>query len=328
MAPLLAAAALAVGTTTTTTTVGGTLDNPITDPTSTVILKGGNVTVKPAHFNTTTYPLGVWAALWSEWDWNGWIKPQIDGAQSLGSNTVRVFGSQRLLFSAFADATYWARWDQLCAYVDSLGMMLYATFGDLHPDHWDSTVSSANNAAAVSDWAALLAAHGNTVGIDITNESNMAGGNATVLETMIPAAQAHGFPVTQSLAIRAGYQWGSETYPGNVLNLVDFHDSHIYYDGLSTTDVALWRARGAAYQKPIVLGEFGAPMSLASAARTGRYTAANSLLAADETVRGALQWALQDQQTTPSEQWGIYDASWVLRTDIGTPFAAMPVVRT
>ena len=35
-------------------------------------IRGGNITVKPNG--------GSWGGLWSEWDWDNWIKPQVDRA--------------------------------------------------------------------------------------------------------------------------------------------------------------------------------------------------------------------------------------------------------
>jgi hypothetical protein len=71
-----AAARLAIGS---ASRVRGALKSPLL---SDKIL-GGNIVAKPGF---------GWIQMWSEWDWDNWIKPQVDRAVALGFNCVRVIG--------------------------------------------------------------------------------------------------------------------------------------------------------------------------------------------------------------------------------------------
>jgi hypothetical protein len=53
-------------------------------------VRGANVVTKPG-FN--------WNHLWSEWDWNNWIRPQIDRAAALGLNAVRFIALPWVIFA-------------------------------------------------------------------------------------------------------------------------------------------------------------------------------------------------------------------------------------
>src|ERR1700692_4070008 len=54
-------------------------------------VKGVSPTSKPGR------PLE--SAAWSEWDWTGWIRPQIDCAIALGANTARLVGDVAMVAS-------------------------------------------------------------------------------------------------------------------------------------------------------------------------------------------------------------------------------------
>ncbi|XTP37073.1 glycosyl hydrolase [Mycobacterium sp. TJFP1] len=60
---------------------------------------GGNITVKPGH---------DWRHIWSEWDWDNWVKPQIDRAVKLGLRAVRFIGAPRAITDSTISYTAWA----------------------------------------------------------------------------------------------------------------------------------------------------------------------------------------------------------------------------
>lgn len=73
-------------------------------------VRGGNITVKPGY---------DWRHLWSEWDWDNWIKPQIDRAVVLGLNTIRFIGGASVITNN-RNIT-WTAWAASTAYtVDTL----------------------------------------------------------------------------------------------------------------------------------------------------------------------------------------------------------------
>jgi len=61
-------------------------------------LRGGNIVVKPGY---------NWNHLIAEWDWNNWIKPQIDRAVKLGLNAVRMISGPRVILEATVSWTAW-----------------------------------------------------------------------------------------------------------------------------------------------------------------------------------------------------------------------------
>ena len=62
-------------------------------------VKGVSLTSKPGR------PLE--SAYWIEWDWTGWIRPQIDCAIALGANSARLIGDVAMVIGgAITQATY------------------------------------------------------------------------------------------------------------------------------------------------------------------------------------------------------------------------------
>src|ERR1051326_3176441 len=83
-------------------------------------VRGANLTTKPG------YPLP--SAMWVAWDWNGWIRPQLDCAVALGCNAVRLMGDTAMVMKGtLSQATYNARWRQFVAYCASQGLAVYYT---------------------------------------------------------------------------------------------------------------------------------------------------------------------------------------------------------
>ena len=65
---------------------------------------GGNITVKGGF---------DWRHLWAEWDWDNWIKPQVDRAVKLGLRGIRLIGSASVMLSG---TTTWSTWAGSTAY--------------------------------------------------------------------------------------------------------------------------------------------------------------------------------------------------------------------
>src|SRR6266566_894356 len=83
-------------------------------------VKGVNLTFKPGA------PLE--RAYWIEWDWSGWIRPQVDCAIALGANAIRILGDVAMVLSGgMPQATYNARLQQLMAYCVENHLALYYT---------------------------------------------------------------------------------------------------------------------------------------------------------------------------------------------------------
>lgn len=75
-------------------------------------LRGGNISLKRGY---------QWASLWSEWDWDNWIKPQIDRTVALRLNAVRIIGAPNVIFQSDS-ASLFPAWQPRTDY-DSEGMV-------------------------------------------------------------------------------------------------------------------------------------------------------------------------------------------------------------
>ena len=76
--------------------------------------------------------------------------------------------------------------------------------------------------------------------------------------------------------------------------------------------------------KPVVIGEHGVNMA-AGAGRAATLTAQYTLYGGTRVLGGNV-WAMTDQDTVTSNQWGIYDASMVIRNDVATVIQAQTTV--
>ena len=62
-------------------------------------LRGGNITVKPGW---------NWRHTWAEWDWDNWIRPQVDRAHATGLNAIRFISGVRTVNDTLVSWTAWA----------------------------------------------------------------------------------------------------------------------------------------------------------------------------------------------------------------------------
>ena len=60
-------------------------------------VKGVNLTSKPGAPSERAY--------WVEWDWSGWIRPQIDCSIALGANAIRIIGDVAMVLKRSVSMT-------------------------------------------------------------------------------------------------------------------------------------------------------------------------------------------------------------------------------
>lgn len=290
------------------------------------LIRGGNITVD----NTT------WPGLWAAWDWDGWIKFQIDELAALGGNCVRLMGGVAgVADGTYSQATYLAHWEQFLDYTASVGIHAYPCGGDFRTEHWGSTTDG-QATTLYSAWASLCDGYDHIIGLDVSNEafaSGIAAGltyaqtlaRMTLLSAAVRAATDK--PITHSRAFSLVSQWTGSA-GGDIAPISDFHDIHVYYDGALPADVS-----GLADQPwgglPILIGEFGAYGTGADTGlRTGRYTAIKNIVDSRADVIGALAWAISDTNTsTDFGTSGLVAPDGTVRTDIASVFAAFPAER-
>ena len=282
----------------------------------------------------------VWSANWRVWNWDGWIKPQIDDAAEIG-NAIRFIGNTHCIAQGnINQATYLAQWQQVLDYSVTKGLFIYPCGGDL--GHWGNFTWS-QSVALYTAWARMLSTYPNVVGVDITNEAwgqmqpVSAGPNTynqpesyvdllTALSGIVRGEAgvliAHSFPLADS----SWWTLSNDPIP-TLFRMSDFLDYHIY---ASATPAQAAQAFNNSWGvgKQMVIGEFGVNETISSDARTARYQQIRDIVESRTDIDGALAWSCWDLGIgAPDFHSGLYDPSRRLRTDISTPFATIPVTR-
>jgi hypothetical protein len=99
----------------------------------------------------------------------------------------------------------------------------------------------------------------------------------------------------------------------NTTGGADFVDLHIYLDNVLPGDPDFQILKAG---KPFLIGEFGASQNLSGGTQTARYSAL-SAIHNRRGIIGSFVWALADQDTVSSNQWGVWD-----NTGFGPAFPA------
>jgi exo-beta-1,3-glucanase (GH17 family) len=275
----------------------------------------------------------AFAAMWRVFDWTGWLKPQIDDAAKVG-NCIRIWGSpMAITLGNVTQATYLARWKQLLDYAVSIGLYVYPCGGSLG-QHWGPTTDS-QALTIYAAWADLLRTYPKVVGVDITNEAMAEMQNnfakLPLLINLGNTVRARGIPVAHSLPITDTNWWawdGGTVFPIRQLcEASDFIDAHDYADSTpAQANSILSTAWGSG--KNLVIGEFGYNTQATSAARTARYARIKTVVDSGPQHDGALAWSCWDLNGSDTAwQFGLFNGSRQLRTDISTPFATFSITR-
>lgn len=271
----------------------------------------------------------AWSAMWRVWDWGSWLKPQIDDAAKVG-NVVRLFGNTLCIGQGNVTIpVYLSRWRQFLDYCAGLDLLVYPVGGDL--GHWG--VSDAQAADIYGEWAGVLKGYRNVIGVDVSNEAiGSIGGDASRLALVSNLGSivraGSGLPVTHSMPLTDPNWWtwdGGTTFPIRALmDESDFLDYHIYVDATPAQVAQVFGTEWGA-GKQMIVGEFG--VNETSTERTARYQQIANIVRSRPDIVGALAWSCYDISTTPDWQFGLYDSSRRLRTDISVPFADIPMIK-
>ncbi|MEN4450266.1 hypothetical protein [Mycobacterium sp. SM3041] len=290
----------------------------------------------------------MFAAMWTAWDWDHWIRPQIDDAAAIG-NAVRLWGStQTFLAGNITEDLYFARWQQLLDYCAKKGLLMLPSGCDLQTDV-KQTISTGKAASHYATWANMLAQYPGVIGVDLLNEGwgltvpgtgRQAEYNwlLTVLRACADAVHSQGLPVTVSFPVfdSSVWSWSSDgpapagplygKHPVDAFfELCDFLDFHIYAK-TTQADIEATYEKSWARSKPMVFGEFGIALEHSTAERTDFYNMVHQLVSARSDHWGALAWSCYDVNSTDNT-YGLYSAPGVLRQDIAKPFAGFPTAR-
>jgi hypothetical protein len=251
------------------------------------------------------------------WDWDGWIKPQIDlvAGNGVGCNAIRMIGgSYGIAAGMFTQAFYDARHLQLADYCASLGVYLYPCCtgkGTLN----STPISNDGIANIFATTLLKLQQYPNMIGVDLVQEANVnsAPSDANLID-IIQRVKAAGvmLPITCSTAeinLASGAVAPWITAMGQYF---DFIDAHIY--SFPATMQTLDYLRATFPDKDILVGEYGRAQSVAEDSRLVDLRGVLDLLnSGDQRIRGGLRWAATDQDDVTTNMWGAYDVSFAPR---------------
>lgn len=271
-------------------------------------VRGINLGIGPNTISTTTH--------WNTWDWDGWIKPNLDIIKRLGANTVRIQGS----WTAYnADpAGYKTKFQQVMNYCrDEMNVKVLYAFLNQQNDALSSANRSAYNAMIVN----LVTEYAGAkflLGWDIGNELNVSGVSdlntlATNFATDLRAVDA----TTKITCSAGGIASGLNTAHMTACDsYVDFHDLHIYANPGADSFHHNWLDDARAIStKPLLIGEFGANINASAAAgphipeehQHAHYLKAMRRYATGGDVMGFMMWEARDDNG--DSQFGLYDAN-------------------
>ena len=317
------------------------IDEAVADPTSDAATTIARTGVRPFPSgilggNIVPRPDGDWRELAFNWDWTNWIKPQVDRARLLGMNLVRLILAPGVTLpkvstggstaGTISSATYETRLRQLATYCAQQGLYLYVClatdvdFVDVNAayDYGDAgdvatgggtDFSNATVQAAVADAAEWLAEYPNVVGFDVFQE-NPAGILEADILSLIDAVRAVAPRVPITSSISSG-NWTNTAVPNAVVLYEhaagvgsDFADFHVYTnnDDPTSPDYAISVSGG----KPVLIGEFGSPVSAGQSAQEAVFENV-AALRNRQGILGAIVWALADQGVANSLKYGVWD---------------------
>jgi hypothetical protein len=286
-------------------------------------VKGVNLTSKPGAPSPRAY--------WTEWDWSGWIRPQIDCAIALGANAIRIIGDVAMVLNGgMRQATYNARLLQLIAYCADNRLALYYTgcspYDTNGADNGTTASYNSNPRAFIAVLASNLGAltSGTTdyttsiIGCDLVQEANV-WGNATTVNVIYSALRPL-VPPTIPCTFSASVRMEDRRWIDSIAGSCDFLDYHIYpqlYAIDSGPTVATVSAVRAAYpDREILFGEGGIDSGAYTPAQVEAWIHGLINIADSMDSRGALLWAAQDQD----RPYGAFDSRWNPRATIAGPW--------
>lgn len=257
-----------------------------------------------------------WSSMWTEWDWSGWIQPQIDRAITQGANTIKCTTAlAAVLDGRISQATANARLRQFLDYAVEHGLLVYWNLG---VSNEFGAYTDAQLQAVMASYAAVLDGYPEVVGIDVVNEW----WDDTRGPTFVTAVKAQtSIPLTFSRNIGGAGSW---TPPQVWAQHCDFLDYHPYYGPTFGVPQPgdLGQLRGSAYYKPWLIGELGSPTTDGQARQTAFWLALG-VLAAEADSYGSVGFCINDY----SAPYGMYDQSGNVRQWIADAFHTWPNVR-
>lgn len=108
--------------------------------------------------------------LWRLWDWDGWVKPQLDAALALGCNTIGAIGDvYGVADGTIPRADYKAYQIQIAEYLKTKGAYYLPCVGNVC-SYVNYSLPASEYAAVALDYLPTLEAIGNSIGVYVIDE--------------------------------------------------------------------------------------------------------------------------------------------------------------
>lgn len=262
--------------------------------------------------------------MWQVWDWDGWIKPQIDFMLgNCGFNTIRILGAVWDVASELIPASeYLSKSMQLAKYLAERGAYYYPNGSSIN-SYIDYDLSAGDLADVFCTFLNPVQDLGNSIGVDLFQEGSIGFFTTQFLVDLRQALRDRGMmlPVTCSTSLEV--TGGGVTWVNDNISAFDFLDFHIYTfpPGMDYLDYYL-----VGTDMDILIGETGKNQSPSAVTGGGSAdTVVSDLstvyalgLSGHPRLRGVLHWSAADQRSdvqfpVPSELaervYGIFDTN-------------------
>ncbi|MBT0961675.1 hypothetical protein [Denitromonas iodatirespirans] len=266
-----------------------------------------------------------WRLMWgANWDWDGWVKPQIDLmiGNGVGCNAVRVQGAAYAVQNGtIAMSDYLARWSQVIEYCRDRGVYVYPCGCTIDLDT-NFTLPIATIGAVFAEIFRHHQQYDNVIGIDIIQETTNTDTDGWTamkprMASLIADIKSRG--VTLPLTFSSS-EFLDSGYPRllEVAHLFDYIDLHPYYRAANIYDLD---SLLAAYpDKDIIMAESGAEVSWTT--RDNQLTQIRRMLdlarIGHPRMRGLFVWSSTDPadpNILAGKAWGQYDWDHIPRHD-------------
>lgn len=272
----------------------------------------------------------------NNWDF-GWVKNSIDYGcgNGLGLNCIRIQGSPDAI-GTITQATYNARWQQICDYAGQLGVYVYPCGG------WGVECGAMSDAAISANIISMLGAldgYPNVIGCDLLQEANQTFKLTPArIRTIYNDVKATtDFPLTYSTSLTMSNTGGDTAWEWLItilgVDYLDYFDFHCYsprYNLNNPIPSSFFNQWISAYPtRDIILGEFGIDTTN-TAPQQSNYLQKVCEAAADvrAQIRGCLIWNIVAEEPgdpfPPSAEgdFGIYDRDFGFYTAKSVPMKA------
>jgi hypothetical protein len=288
----------------------------------------------PSDPNNTT----TWMEMYVNWDFAGYMKPQIDWVQAIGANCLMLVGDvEWVTGSAMTLSQYVAKRREIVEYLLERGMYMLP-YGASHNRNWGTT-NTAQAAVVMAADAAMLSKYPNVIGYALDDEAWIArdvhgdsiatvAAQEATLYNAVKAVVPSTFAVAVSCpagAYVSNLMYGTTGEPGNklaaVINYCDYLHFHPFW---TPTTPAEWSTIHGLYpNKDIILASTGPDQLQTSGQRTAMVTE-DLVLFNHAQSRGGAMWCIRDFTTNSGAGgwWGHFSDLGVARTPVTAPFTA------